>query len=338
MWNRSAVPPRLGPVQELIDLAAGDRVRRIGEAKPVELALVREARRDREVQVFRMLRIPGRILRPLPLCHACGNALRLQLGSRLVPHVDEVGGGERGAGRHACVGRLRCEARDLDSVELAAREAGTLGGITGRLLLADVDVHLAGRGVVRADDDRLAARRWVGDGILERVLAEGGQLPADPALGVRERASLVADLLAAEEEWAVVAGPRALVVDRRERREVSRAEPADYDSLRGWVVGARCCVPRRDPDDVIASGGDAEVLLPDDEARDEAAGRAVVADSPERLRDLVVRQDRECAGSALVGAQAVGQPGQPVAVDRVADGENRDRTDAVLRRDHVRGL
>ena len=293
------------------------------------MALIREAGRDHEVEVRRPLRIPGRVLRPEPSGHPGRDAVRLQLGAGLVGHVAQIGGGERRARRNAGVGGLAGRSRDLDPVERAAGQPRALGRVPARLLLADVDVHLAeGVRVVGADDHRRAAGAGICDGVLPRELAERGQLPADPAFGMRERAALVADFLAVQEERAVVAEARPPVVDRRPRGEVGRAEAAERDALRRRVVRARGRVPGRDSADQVASRSNAQAVLRDHPFRDERTRGAMVACGAQRVGDLVVRQQCERAGPALVSAEAVRDPDHPIPVDGVADREDRLRDHA----------
>ena len=282
-----------------------------------------------------MLRIPRRILRPEPLRHAGRDAVGLQLSTRLVGDVAQAGRRERGARRDADVGGLDRDTGNLDPVQRATGETSPLGRVPRRLLRADVDVHLAGRGVVGAGDHGRLAGSPVRDGVLERVLADRGELVARAVFRMRECPPFGTDLLAVQEQTAVVAKLRRLVVDRGLRREVGRAEAAERDTLRGRVERRCRRVPRGYLLDQVLARVDRQRVLVDRPLRDERADRAVRMQAAAVVRQLMVHVDREVARVVLGHPEPVRDTGHRVAADRVPNREDGLRDHPVLRREHV---
>ena len=183
--------------------------------------------------------------------------------------------------------------RRLDPVERAAREARALDGVPRGLLLADVDVHLAGCRIVEPDHDRLHARVRMGDGVLPAELAERGQLVARPVQEMGEGASLGADLLAAHEQAPVVALAGSRVVERGARGQIRGAHASQRDA-RGWgVVRGRARVPGRDLPDQIPGAHDGEVALADRPPRVEGALGPVRTHGADGAAELMVHEHRE---------------------------------------------
>src|SRR5262245_46022138 len=174
------------PADEQRDAAACARVAGIGEPNTPEPRLTgpvlsrdrAERRRRDEVEVARVLRIPGTVLRTLEVRDATCLAVRLQLGgvARVSRDVDEL---------HVelvpdlPVRLLILGLRDpehLDAEEVAADEAGLLDGIAGALLRAAVEVDLIADGSVPVvgggHDRRIAARARIRDDVLERDIPE----------------------------------------------------------------------------------------------------------------------------------------------------------------------
>lgn len=250
-----------------------------------------------EVEVVRVARIPGAVLRSEKLGDAVLHRRDLELVTCPGRDVAERVELERGAGAvharkpvlHRCAGvrdplvAAVCGggAWDGHTEERAADEAGALERGAAALLLADVDVDLARRGVVKADHDGLPPAGGRRDQVLPARLAEGGQLmggalrSAGHEMG--ERTTLVTRLLAAEEDPAVVAGPGAGVPERGLGGQVGGAEAVEV----GVGAGARLIriggrVPEVGGADEVRPLVDLEIVAVDLPLRDEgAAGTAV---------------------------------------------------------------
>jgi hypothetical protein len=93
-----------------------------------------------------------------------------------------------------------------------------------------------------------------------------------------EGAPLGADLLAVHEDPPVVALAGRGVEERREGRQVRRAQPSERDARGRGVVGGCARVPGGDLMDQVLGGDDGEIVLADRPLGDEGGRRPVRAD------------------------------------------------------------
>lgn len=77
------------------------------------------------------------------------------------------------------------------------------------------------------------------------------------------------------------------------------------------LAAFRSGVPGVHPLDQVATGQNLQRRLPDGPARDEGAGRAVRMDGTQGVAQFMVGQQGERAVAVVVGAQSIGDAGQP---------------------------
>ena len=233
----------------------------------------------------------------------------------------------------------------LDAVGVTVREASLLDGVAEVSLGSDVDIDFARGGVIRADDNGLeevgGARAYAvvraSEEVFVRVLTVVGKFVDLAGFGSvhnpGEGLTFGAGLFAIQEDTAVIAGAAiGSIIEGRKVREVSGAG-AEVG------IGGSWSGPRRGggvPHHLVEARGH-EVAAGDDlpgggvdhPLGDEATSGAVRAGGAKQRRralngaDFMVGENGHRAVTVAVSAEAIGDAGHLIAIDGIANGEQR---------------